>query len=137
MIVLDTHVLVWLIDGSRRLGKKAVETMDEATPTPGLFVPAIAFWEIAMLVAKGRLTLGQDIDQWLKRVLALPGVNIAPLEPEISIESMRLPGGFHGDPADRLIVATARHHDAVLLTVDRAILDYSKAGYIKALDAAR
>ena len=135
MIVLDTHVLVWLVNGSRRLGRNAIAAMDEATPAPGLFIPAIAFWEIAMLVGKGRLTLGQDIDQWLTLVLALPGVQIAPLKPEISIESVRLPGGFHGDPADRLIVATARHHNATLITVDRAILDYASAGHVKAMDA--
>jgi PIN domain nuclease of toxin-antitoxin system len=135
VIVLDTHVLVWLVEGNKRLGRKAIAAMDKATPVPGLFVPAISFWEIAMLVGKGRLTLGQDIDQWTKRVLALPGVILAPLEPEISVESVRLPGGFHGDPADRLIVATARHYDATLITVDSAILSYAAAGHIKAMDA--
>jgi PIN domain nuclease of toxin-antitoxin system len=135
VIVLDTHVLVWLIEGNKRLGSKAKAAMDEATPAPGLFIPAISFWEIAMLVGKGRLALGQDIDQWIKRVLALPGVNLAPLAPEISIESVRLPGGFHGDPADRLIIATARHHDATLITVDTAILAYASAGHVRVIDA--
>jgi PIN domain nuclease of toxin-antitoxin system len=136
VIVLDTHVLVWLIEGNKRLGKKAKAAMDEATPAPGLFIPAISFWEIAMLVGKGRLALGQDIDQWIRRVLALPGVNLAPLEPVISIESVRLPGGgYHGDPADRLIIATARHHGATLMTVDSAILAYASAGHVRAMDA--
>lgn len=137
MIVLDTHVLVWLMEGNGRLGKSSIAKIDHAASKAELLVPAISVWEIALLVEKGRLALSQDIDQWVKRVFTLPGVGLAPLEPEIAIEGARLPGGFHGDPADRLIAATARHHDAALMTVDRAILAYASAGHLKSFDASQ
>ena len=125
------------MEGSGRLGKNSIAKIDQAASRSQLLVPAISVWEIALLVEKGRLALSQDLDQWVERVFALPGVGLAPLEPAIALEGARLPGGFHGDPADRLIAATARHHDAELMTVDRAILAYASTGHLKAIDAAQ
>ena len=90
-----------------------------------------------MLVAKERLALGRDVRAWIEAVLDLQGIEIAGLLPSISLDSARLPGSFHADPADRMIVATARHHQATLVTADRQILDYAAAGHLIARDAQR
>ncbi len=84
----------------------------------------------------GRLRLGRELSGWIEDVLALPGVSLVAIEPAIAIDSVRLPGDFHADPADRFIVATARHLDAPLLTADRQILSYSAAGHVQTVDAA-
>lgn len=90
-----------------------------------------------MLVQKGRLALGRDAGAWIDSALAMPGITLAPIIPAIAVESVRLPGEFHADPADRLIIATARQTGATLLTADRAILDYAASGHVIAADAAR
>lgn len=137
MIVLDTHVLVWALADDARLGRRARASIEEAAGGSGLFVSAITPWEIAMLAHKGRLALGRETGAWIGAALALPGVRLAPLEPAIAIDSVRLPGELHADPADRIIIATARLLGVALLTADRAILDYGAAGHVAALDAAR
>ena len=90
-----------------------------------------------MLTERGRLALGRDVGAWVSDALALPGVRLAPLLPAVAVDSARLPGPIHGDPADRIIIATARHAGAALLTADKAILAYHGAGYVQATDAAR
>ena len=88
-----------------------------------------------MLVEKGRLALGRDVGQWLDAALGLPGIRLSPLSVGISVDSVRLPGQFHPDPVDRMIVATVRALDATLLTADRAILTYGEQGYVRVTDA--
>ena len=129
-VVLDTHVLVWLLDGSRRLGTSSRELIATSAERTAVSFSAISAWEIAMLVAKGRLELDRDVLDWLGSATRLPGVRVAPLSIEIAVGSTRLPGEMHGDPADRLIVATARHLDAALVTADRALLDYAVSGHL-------
>ncbi|WP_425105777.1 type II toxin-antitoxin system VapC family toxin [Ancylobacter sp.] len=137
MILLDTHVLIWALDDDARLGGQARAAIDEAGQASGVFVSAITPWEIAMLVHKGRLALADDVGAWLETVLALPALRLAALEPAIAVDSVRLPGTLHADPADRLIIATARHLGFPLLTADRAILDYGNAGHVHVIDASR
>ena len=137
MILLDTHVLVWMLEDDPRLGTGARTALDRAGEPGGVLVSAITPWEIAMLVQKGRLVLSQDVGTWLETVLALPSLRVAPLEPKISVDSARLPGTLHADPADRIIIATARHLSVPLVTADRAILDYGAAGHVTTIDAAR
>lgn len=135
MILIDTHVLVWLMTRDDHLGPKARHAVD--TKGPGeVLVSAITPWEVAMLDQKKRLTLGRDVGRWLADALGHPRISLVPLEPEISVASVRLPGNFHGDPADRIIVATARHLGVPLLTVDRPILAYATQGYVQAIDAS-
>lgn len=136
MIVLDTHVLIWAVDGDRRLGATARALVEESTKTDRVAVSAITPWEIAMLAEKGRLRLGREVRSWIDDALALPGIFLAPIEPAVAIDSVSLPGGFHADPADRFIISTARHFDAPLVTADRAILSYAAAGHVRAMDAA-
>ena len=109
--------------------------MERTRDAEGLGVSAITPWEIAMLVAKGRLHLALEVGVWVDRALSLPGVALLPIEPAIAVDSVRLPGEFHADPADRLIVATARHWPATLLTGDHAILRYAAGGHFDAIDA--
>lgn len=137
MIVLDTHVLVWAVDGSARLGRAARAAIEETGRTDRIGVSAITPWEIALLAERGRLRLGRDVGGWIDAALGLPGVHLMPIEPAIAIDSVRLPGSFQADPADRLIVATARHCAAPLLTADRAILDYAAGGHVHVVDASR
>ena len=135
MIVLDTHALIWTVGGDRRLGENARGAIEESMRTDRAAVSAITPWEIAMLVEKGRLRLGREVRLWIEDALALPGIFLAPIEPVVAIDSVRLPGAFHADPADRFIVATARRFDAPLVTADRAILTYAADGHVRAMNA--
>lgn len=88
-----------------------------------------------MLVSKGRLTLNRDVGEWLEAALALPGIKLEPLHPSISIASTRLPGVINNDPADRIIVATARHLGVPLMTADEDLLNYGKQGHLLTVPA--
>jgi PIN domain nuclease of toxin-antitoxin system len=96
---------------------------------------AIIPWEIALLVGKGLLDLGKDVLIWIRDALALPGVTLIPLLPEIAVASTRLPFEMLADPADRILVATARHLGALLVTADGALLELAKQGHFVAMDA--
>ena len=131
MALLDTHALVWLLDGNERLGEKSRTLIQQSAQADSLYVSAITPWEIAMLVSKRRLTLVQEIGEWLRIAISMPGIRMAPLSIDVSVASTRLPGTFHSDPIDRIIVATARHLGAILVTEDKLILEYGKAGHVK------
>jgi PIN domain nuclease of toxin-antitoxin system len=135
-LLLDTHVLVWLTEGNDQLGAQAREFLRLAYREDRAVVSAITPWEIALLVRKGRLKLNRDVLDWVHHALRVQGVQLAPLEPEIAVESTRLPWDTHGDPADRIIVATARHLGATLVTADAALLELAKQGHLVAMDAA-
>ena len=132
-LVLDTHALIWLVDGRENAFSPAMlDRIAQAARQNAVLIPAIAFWEIAMLDARGRIQLSQACTTWCAQIQSRPGIRIVPLTPAISIDSTRLPGDFHGDPADRMIVATARAENALLLSNDRKILDYAATGAVKA-----
>ena len=137
MVLIDTHVLIWAVQDDSRLGKRARHAIDAATDAGGLHVSAITPWEIALLAHKGRVTLGKEAGAWIGEALALSGVHLTPLLPSIAVDSVRLPGEAHGDPADRIIIASARHVGVPLLTADKAILRYGEAGYVAVQDASR
>lgn len=136
-LVTDTHVLVWLLDKNKQLGPNAREALKMAASAHALYVPAITPWEIAMLVSKEKLTLNRDVGEWLASALALPGIKLEPLSMEISVASTRLPGEINGDPADRMIVATARHLGVPLVTADKDLLNYSAQGHLKSIRATQ
>ena len=135
-LLLDTHVFVWLLNGDKKLGRKARLAINEAAKEGGVLVPAITPWEIAMLVAKERLALDRDVGAWIDAAFRLPGIKLAPLLAEIAVASTRLPWPCHADPADRLIIATARHFDAVLVTEDAQILKYAQKRHLQAISAS-
>jgi PIN domain nuclease of toxin-antitoxin system len=122
MMLLDTHVLVWLDEGGPRLGKSALRQIDAELSTGNLAVSAISFWEIAMLIQKGRLEMRLEVDVW-RRELLESGLREIPLDGAIAIRAGGLQD-FHGDPADRLIVATALQTSSILMTADQKILDW-------------
>ena len=123
MIVLDTHIWVWWVHGDPALSASTRALLDSSAPT-GLAVSAISCWEVAKLVERGRLTLPCPVFDWLRQALSYPGIRLIELSPRICVESAQLPGKFHRDPADQIIVATARILDAALVTVDGKILKY-------------
>ena len=130
MILLDTHVLVWLRLGSDRLGPKSRQLIDKCWQAGQVGVSAISFWEIAMLVKKGRMKLAQDLDAWHGEALD-QGLDEIPISGQIGIRAIGL-NGLPGDPADRIIVATALDGYR-LVTADQSILGW--AGPLNRLDA--
>jgi PIN domain nuclease of toxin-antitoxin system len=133
VIVLDTHVLIWFAEDVPDLGKRAAAVADEALRSDELAVSAISFWEIAMLARKGRLELA-DAPAAVRRKVLGQGIREIAIDGAIGIGAAQL-SGFHGDPADRIIVATALANDATLLTADRPIRRWR--GPLKARDARR
>ncbi|EQA35592.1 PIN domain protein [Leptospira inadai serovar Lyme str. 10] len=134
MIVLDTHAWIWLLEGDSRINKKPILTkIYKNIPTRSIFVSEISAWEVAMLVSKKRIKISGSLVDWIHEGQTAPGIQSINLTPEIISESVSLPDSFHGDPADRLIVATARILKAELVTMDKAILRYSKKGNVKTL----
>jgi PIN domain nuclease of toxin-antitoxin system len=121
VIVLDTHIWVWWVDESDQLSPHLLSTIRKLSRRD-LCISAISCWEVAKLVEKGRLQFKIEVDDWMTR--ALRYVRLLPLSPHAAIESARLPGEFHRDPADQLIVATARIHDCAVMTVDQKIIAY-------------
>ncbi|MCU0921176.1 MAG: type II toxin-antitoxin system VapC family toxin [Burkholderiaceae bacterium] len=121
--------------GDERLRPAVRRRVEAAAGQQQLWVSAITPWEIGMLVARDRLVLDRDVLDWLQAALALPGIRVAPLEPMVAVASTRLPGHLHGDPAERLIVATARRLGAALVTADTALLAYGELGHVQVLSA--
>jgi PIN domain nuclease of toxin-antitoxin system len=133
MILLDTHVLIWLAEGSNELKPQVRKTLDEAAYGSGLGVSSISFWEVAMLSARGRIILSQPVSEWRSRILAQDCISEVPITGGVSIESVLLPGTLHPDPADRLMVATCRLNGWSLATRDIRLLAYGAQGYLKTL----
>ncbi len=135
-LLLDTHVLVWLLEDSSRISEAIYTQLQQAASEDQLLVSAITPWEIGLLTAQGRLKLKREVLEWLEAALGLPGIHLAPLSPAIAVASTRLPGEIHSDPADRILLATARHTDATLVTADQQLLDYSAQGFVKCMPPA-
>ena len=135
LLLLDTHVWLWLVAGSPDLATEARHTIDRAAAAGTLRIAAISLWEIALLASRGRIVLAKSIGSWLAEALADPAPAIDPLSPQIAVEACSLPEAFHRDPADRMIVATARVTNAVLMTRTRQILDYAARGHLTVIAA--
>ena len=121
MILLDTHILIWWVEGSGRLSTDAGAAIAERGPAA---ISPISFWELAALVERGRVEVDRDLTRWSRDLLAGGGVEIAELTPSAAIAAALLPG-FHGDPADRLIYATARELGVPLVSKDQEIRRYA------------
>ncbi|SOB80114.1 PIN domain nuclease, a component of toxin-antitoxin system (PIN domain) [Sphingomonas guangdongensis] len=139
MVLIDTHVLIWSVQDDPRLGPKAraVIAEEQERSDGAVMVSAITPWEIAMMAGKGRLTLGRELREWMTLALNRKRVRIAPLEPEIAIDAGTLPGELHGDPADRIIIATARTLVCPLLTMDDKIIRYAEQGHLRVIPAGK
>jgi PIN domain nuclease of toxin-antitoxin system len=134
-VVLDTHVWIWLASGEGRLRKESIKALEYASAHRQILIPAICVWEVALLASRGKISLDKPVHAWIQDALSGPGISLAPLTPEVCIDSCSLPGAVHADPADRIIIATARVEGATLVTRDARILDYAKRGYLDALQA--
>ena len=135
LLILDTHIWIWAINGDRdRLSSQALTAIETASQNSRLGVCAISVWEVGMLESKGRIQFGKVCLDWVREALLAPGLRLLPLTPEIAIESSRLPGGLHGDPADRIIAATSRILRATLVTKDRMLIEYASQSYMSAIE---
>jgi PIN domain nuclease of toxin-antitoxin system len=124
LIVLDTHVwLFWVNDDRELISKKALTAINRAE---SLGVSVISCWEIAMLVAKQRLAFNMDVQDWVNQASKYPGMRLIGLDAEVAVLSTRLPGNFHGDPADRMIVATCMKHNVPLISKDKMIRSWGQ-----------
>ena len=125
MILLDTHVWVWWLSNPDKLSPLARKTIKDAAKNRAIYISSISAWEVALLALKGRLTFTMDARDWIVRSEALPFFHFVPIDNAIAIQSVRLPEPFHKDPADRIIVATARTMGMPIVSSDGKILKYS------------
>jgi len=125
VILLDTHVLLWWLADTDNLSPTARARLDEYSDRTGeICVSSISAWEIAMLVQKGRLALTIDAADWIRHAEQLPAISFVPVNNQIAIKSTLLPEPLHKDPADRMIIATARHLACPLITADSKLMAY-------------
>jgi len=124
MVILDTHVWVWWIHDDQHLSQTQFDFI-KANENKDIGISAISLWEVAKLVECGRLELPISLEEWFEYALDYPGIRVCELTHQIAIESTRLPGTFHRDPADQIIVATARLLECPLITSDSKILAYT------------
>jgi PIN domain nuclease of toxin-antitoxin system len=124
-IVLDTHAWLWWVTKDRRLSRRARTMIERAAARGELYVSIFSVWEMAKKVEKGQLALDRPVDEWIDEALAIEGLQIAELTRAIAVDSCQLPLPFHGDPADQIIVASARSLSATLITKDQRLRDYA------------
>jgi PIN domain nuclease of toxin-antitoxin system len=129
-LLVDTHVWLWLLEGVDELSPDQVSRLDLAAQSNGLFLSAISPWEVSTLAVKGRISLSVPLAEWMRKATGQSGLQLLPLSPAIAVESAQLPE-IHGDPADRILVATARLENLTLATRDRRILEWSRGGSVK------
>lgn len=121
--LLDTHILIWWFTKNKRLSKKVSQLIDQVSPENPLLLSEITLWEIAMLKSLDRIELDRPLREWLEIATAPPYIKRERLTPAIATEVAQFPKGFHRDPADRIIVATAKVLGATLVTTDKKIID--------------
>jgi PIN domain nuclease of toxin-antitoxin system len=132
-VVLDTHIWLDIAFGRGRVAPRVMRRLNRAAGAGVLYVAAITPWEVAMLAHAGKLRVAGPLLEWLVEALNVTKTAVAPLDPAIAVDAVELPAWRHADPADRLIVSTARHLDAALVTLDTNILEY--AAEVKAVRA--
>ena len=122
MILLDTHILIWWVEGGVRLSARVKAAIADSS---AVLVSPISFWELAVLLQRGRVAADRDLERWSRDLLADSGVEVAGLTASAAIAAARLEG-FHGDPADRFLYATARELRVPFASKDRRIRDYAR-----------
>lgn len=130
-VLLDTCACLWLVK-PEPMAPSALRAIEAAQAAGGVWVSAITAWEVATLVRKSRYRLAASVTRWFDALLALPGIRLAALDPALLIASVELPGAPPADPADRMVIATARALGVPVVTRDRRILAYAGAGYVAA-----
>lgn len=131
-LLLDTCAAIWLANGVE-LSPESVAEIEDAARRDNVFLSPVTAWEVALLSQKGRIAMTMAPPEWYRRMLALPGVSETDLTAEVMIDSVDLPEGLHKDPADRMLIATARRSNFTIVTRDRAILGYAAKGFLHAM----
>jgi PIN domain nuclease of toxin-antitoxin system len=131
-VLLDTCAAVWLANGDP-MSVASLAAIREAGRRGEVYVSPVSAWEVGLLAANATnpVTFEPDPKEWFAALLALPGIDLTPLTPEAAIESSFLPGRLPADPADRLLVATARRLNVPLVTRDRRLRRYGKSGHVR------
>ncbi|SPD75165.1 PilT protein-like [uncultured Desulfobacterium sp.] len=124
MILLDTHTWVWFVSNPELLSAKAKQKIDDAVREKAILISSISVWEVALLVARKRLSLTIELDDWIARSEGLPFISFIPIDNQIALKSVQLPPPLHNDPADRIIIASAIKTGATLITKDEKIQRY-------------
>ena len=137
MLLLDTHVWLWAVDPSSRVGRKASRMIEQAAARDQLRVAAASVFEVSMLMASGRVRLSVPVNEWVDGALGTPGIRLAELTTATAVDAGQISRTVLADPMDRILAATARRLDAVLVTADRGLLAFAKATHLRAVDAAR
>lgn len=133
MLLLDTCALIWMANGDP-LADQALTAIENSHQNAiPLQICPISAWEVGMLVSRNRISMALRPEDWFSQVLATPGTGLSDLSPEVMIASSFLPGTPPRDPADRMIIATARDQNLTIVTRDRIILRYAEEGHVKAL----
>lgn len=133
-LLLDTHVLLWMLIGSPRMRDSPQRAaIESAAERDALSASAISVWEITAMQHHGVLRFAMPLEQWLEQALDSPGLRMIAIDPQISFAAATLPGDFDGDFADRCIVATARTHNRLLVTADPRIHRYAAHGYLRTI----
>jgi PIN domain nuclease of toxin-antitoxin system len=138
VVLLDTHVWLWSVDGdTRRIGRRTRKLLERAESQDAIRISPVTLFEVSALHALGRVRLARPAEEWIDEALEAAGVRIAELSPAVAIEAGVLPRSALADPLDRLLVATARRLDATFLTSDTRILEYAaSSGNVRSQDAS-
>lgn len=134
MLLLDTHTWVWFMQGSDKFNAATIKKIETGIQNRTVHIAAISQWELAMLIQKSRIVLNEPALVWMQSAIEKLHLKVLPLTADIAIESTELPGEFHGDPADRMIVSTARIHQLTILTRDAKILQYAQLKHVRAVE---
>ena len=134
-LLLDTHIWLRFLGLSGGLRESAIRAIEAAAVHARVFVSVISIWELALLVRRGTLDLHGPVERWAQDALAKPGLQLLPFTPRIAIESVNLPKPMHGDPADRILIASARVERLTLVTLDKDMLAFAKLMKLPCLQA--
>jgi PIN domain nuclease of toxin-antitoxin system len=134
-MLLDTHIWLRYMGVSGQIRTAAIPLIEAAAEAGLLFVSVISIWEIALLVKQGRLRLQPSVATWAQNAMAQPGINLLPFTPAIAIESVNLTEPMHKDPADRILVASARTENLTLVTRDKEIISFAAGTHLRILKA--
>jgi PIN domain nuclease of toxin-antitoxin system len=131
-LLLDTHIWIWYCTGAKAFSQAFQKAIEYNRERHSVLLSPMSIWELGMLSEKGKVRLGMDLLDWVLQSIEATRFRILQITPRIAIESSRLPGTSHGDPVDRLLIATAHEENAVLITCDEKILSYSLDKYVNA-----
>jgi PIN domain nuclease of toxin-antitoxin system len=124
--LLDTHVWIWWNMNPGKLSRRVKSLLTENTKYDELLLSAISPWEFSKLLEKGRFAIACDPEEWIRVALDMPKLRLVQITPGIAYKSTILPGDFHDDPADQIMVATAREENAVIISKDERIRKYAQ-----------